>query len=167
MVFAEVRTGKPARSQAFRATFIPCSASGMAQPMITSSTSFGSSPLARAIASVITMAAKSSGRVARNVPLVGFPIAVRTELTITASRIVHLCQNGDSCWLRDYWMPGGAKKQQRGDPLAMHARFMPRGIGAYLEGVLAAERNLSVTMSSALTATPSNMEGSYFQRLSA
>ena len=31
--------GTPARSDAMRATFIPCSASGMAQPMITSSTS--------------------------------------------------------------------------------------------------------------------------------
>jgi hypothetical protein len=32
-------------------------------------------------------AARSSGRVARNVPLPDFPTAVRTELAITTSRI--------------------------------------------------------------------------------
>ena len=40
MVMAETSTGMPARSDAMRATFMPCSASGMAQPMITSSISF-------------------------------------------------------------------------------------------------------------------------------
>ena len=39
MVIAENSTGSPARSEAMRATFIPCSASGMAQPRITSSIS--------------------------------------------------------------------------------------------------------------------------------
>jgi hypothetical protein len=36
--------GMPASSRPIRATFIPCSASGIAQPTITSSTSAGSSP---------------------------------------------------------------------------------------------------------------------------
>jgi hypothetical protein len=39
IVIALVSTGKPARIAAARATFIPCSASGIAQPMITSSIS--------------------------------------------------------------------------------------------------------------------------------
>ncbi len=43
MVMAEISTGKPARSDAMRATFMPCSASGMAQPRMTSSISLGSS----------------------------------------------------------------------------------------------------------------------------
>ena len=40
MVMAAASIGMPARSEAVRATFIPCSASGMAQPMMTSSISF-------------------------------------------------------------------------------------------------------------------------------
>ena len=43
MVMAETSTGRPARSDAMRATFMPCSASGMAQPRMTSSISLGSS----------------------------------------------------------------------------------------------------------------------------
>ena len=109
MVMAEVSTGRPARSEAIRATFIPCSASGMAQPRITSSISLTSRPLARAMASLIAAAARSSGRVARRVPLGALPTAVRTELTITASRMVHL--PGGWCWL--YWMLYRVKKQQR------------------------------------------------------
>ena len=58
-----------ARSEAMRATFIPCSASGMAQPRMTSSTSFGSRPGARARASLMAVAARSSGRTPRNAPL--------------------------------------------------------------------------------------------------
>ncbi len=109
MVMAEVSTGRPARSEAIRATFIPCSASGMAQPRITSSISLTSRPLARAMASLIAAAARSSGRVARRVPLGALPTAVRTELTMTASRMVHL--PGGCCWL--YWMLNDGKKQQR------------------------------------------------------
>ena len=44
-------TGTPARRLAMRATFSPCSASGIAQPMITSSISDGSRPGARRSAS--------------------------------------------------------------------------------------------------------------------
>jgi len=69
MVIADVSTGSPARNAAIRATFMPCSPSGMAQPRITSSISLASSPGTRAIASFITSAAKSSGRVARSDPL--------------------------------------------------------------------------------------------------
>ncbi len=93
-VIAAVLTGRPARSVAMRAMFIPCSASGMAQPMMTSSTSFGSRPFARATASRIANAARSSGRIARSIPRGAFPIAVRTELTITASRMAHLGRDG-------------------------------------------------------------------------
>ena len=69
MVIAEHSTGNPARSDAMRATFMPCSASGIAQPMMTSSISFGSTCGTRSSAPLIAVAARSSGRVARNVPL--------------------------------------------------------------------------------------------------
>jgi hypothetical protein len=69
MVIAEVSTGRPARSDAMRATFIPCSPSGMAQPRITSSISLASRPGTRASASLMASAARSSGRVARKEPL--------------------------------------------------------------------------------------------------
>jgi len=41
MVTADASTGTPARRLAIRATLRPCSASGIAQPTITSSTSAG------------------------------------------------------------------------------------------------------------------------------
>src|ERR1017187_5331592 len=85
MVMAEDSIGMPARKAATRATFIPCSPSGMAQPIITSSTSFLSRPGTRPSAPWMATAARSSGRVARKVPLGALPTAVRTALTITAS----------------------------------------------------------------------------------
>ena len=88
MVIAETSTGRPARSDAMRATFIPCSASGMAQPRMTSSISFGSSCGTRSSAPLMATAASSSGRVARSVPLNARPTGVRTEETMTTSRIV-------------------------------------------------------------------------------
>ena len=88
MVMALVSTGSPARIAAARATFMPCSASGIAQPMITSSISAASSPGTRASASLITAPPISSGRVFRKVPFGALPTAVRTADTITASFIV-------------------------------------------------------------------------------
>src|SRR5580765_8314379 len=70
-----------------RATFIPCSASGIAQPMITSSISAGSMPAARLSDSAIATAPNSSGRVPRSVPLGALPAAVLTAETMTASFI--------------------------------------------------------------------------------
>src|SRR6516164_4310690 len=75
---AEAVTGSPARKLATRATFIPCSASGIAQPRITSSTSDLSSWGKRASAPVIAKAARSSGRVVRRVPRGALPIGVLT-----------------------------------------------------------------------------------------
>src|SRR5713101_6266422 len=58
-------------------------------------------------------AARSSGRIARRVPLKAFPTAVRTELTITASRMaclpLHLLD-------ATHWMPQGRKNQPRECP---------------------------------------------------
>src|SRR5580698_6055695 len=85
MVIAEVSTGKPARKAAMRATFMPCSPSGMAQPRMTSSTSLASRPGTRARASLMASAARSSGRVERREPLWARPTGVRTAETITAS----------------------------------------------------------------------------------
>src|SRR5215469_966714 len=89
-VIADVSTGRPARREAMRATFIPCSPSGMAQPRITSSISLGSRPGTCAIAALITSAAKSSGRVVRSEPLNPRPTGVRTEETMTASAMGNL-----------------------------------------------------------------------------
>src|SRR5678815_14831 len=85
IVTAEALTGTPARRLAMRATFRPCSASGIAQPRITSSISAGSSGVARASASLMTAAAISSGRVWRSAPLGALPTGVRTAETINAS----------------------------------------------------------------------------------
>src|ERR1700756_4967591 len=93
IVIADDSTGKPARRDEIRATLIPCSASGIAQPRITYSISLGSRPPARATASLMTSAPRSSGRVVRNAPFEALPTAVRTALTITASRISHLIQD--------------------------------------------------------------------------
>src|SRR5882724_7417122 len=87
MVMALVSTGKPARIAAERAMFMPCSASGIAQPMITSSISAACNPGTRAMASLITAAPISSARVSRSVPLGALPTAVRTADTINASFI--------------------------------------------------------------------------------
>ena len=61
MVSAETSTGSPARSEAMRATFIPCSASGMAQPRMTSSISLGSICGTRSSAPLMAIAASSGG----------------------------------------------------------------------------------------------------------
>src|SRR2546421_7977881 len=87
IVIALVSTGRPARIAAARATFIPCSASGIAQPMITSSISDASRPGTRASASLITVPPISSGRVFLSVPFGALPTAVRTAETINASLI--------------------------------------------------------------------------------
>jgi hypothetical protein len=68
-----------------RATFIPCSASGMAQPTMTSLMSLPSTPGARRRTSLMTAAAMSSGRTVRRAPFGALPTAVRVAETITAS----------------------------------------------------------------------------------
>src|SRR5262249_23188707 len=84
-VTAGALTGMPARRLAIRATFMPCSASGIAHPRITSSISAASMPGARRIASAIATAPSSSGRAPRSVPPGALPTAVRAADTITAS----------------------------------------------------------------------------------
>src|SRR5947207_13193863 len=66
----------------------PCAPSGIAHPMITSSTSVGSSPGARRKASLTAAPAMSSGYVVLSVPRGALPTAVRAPETITASFIV-------------------------------------------------------------------------------
>src|SRR5215218_5012482 len=80
--------GSPARRAQMRATFIPCSASGMAHPMMTSSISRASREGTRSSAPRMAAAPRSSGRVARRVPFGALPTAVRTALTITAFSIL-------------------------------------------------------------------------------
>ena len=52
-----------------RATFMPCSASGMAQPTMTSPISAGSMPGTWATTDLMTWASMSSGRTFLNMPL--------------------------------------------------------------------------------------------------
>src|SRR5262249_31311897 len=86
-VTADALTGMPARRLAIRATLKPCSASGIAHPRITSSTSPGSRPGARRMASAMAVAARSSGREPRRVPVGALPIGVRAAETMTAVSI--------------------------------------------------------------------------------
>jgi hypothetical protein len=79
-------SGKPARRAMVRAKFSPCTPSGMAQPMMTSSISAGSSaPFTFCKMSRITTVAISSERVLRVVPFFARPTAVLLPATITAS----------------------------------------------------------------------------------
>src|SRR5215216_2303663 len=87
-VCAGTVSGIPASNDDNLATLYPCVPSGIAHPMMTSSTSSFSSPSARPRASPIAAAAISSGRLARKVPLGARPTAVLAPETITASRIV-------------------------------------------------------------------------------
>ncbi len=88
-VMAEALCGMPARRLAMRATFIPCSASGIAQPRMTSSTISAFTAGTRASAPVIATAARSSGRVRARVPFPALPTAVRTDATITGRHAFH------------------------------------------------------------------------------
>src|ERR1035438_555137 len=87
MVTPVVVTGRPARRAAIRAMLLPDSASGMAQPRITSSMSSLGTCGYLARSARITMAARSSGRVLRSAPRVAFPTGVRRQSTMTASGI--------------------------------------------------------------------------------
>jgi hypothetical protein len=74
-------------NRAVRATFIPCSASGNAQPIITSSICDASKPSARLPLPESPPRPFHPGRVFFKVPFGAFPTAVRTADTITASFI--------------------------------------------------------------------------------
>ena len=76
----------PARKAAMRAMFMPCSASGMAQPRTTSSTKLALKPLVRSMAPRIAVAARSTGLVSLRDPLMARPTAVLTALATTTFR---------------------------------------------------------------------------------
>src|SRR3954447_20115264 len=78
-------TGKPARNAAVR-PMVVCTPCCSAAPMITSSTSAGST-FARSIAARIGCAARVGEGVVLNAPRYALPIPVRAVETITASRI--------------------------------------------------------------------------------
>ncbi len=85
MVTPGTESGRPARSAAMRAMFMPDSASGMAQPRITSSISSGAMAGYFSSKRRMTVAARSSGRVLRKLPRGALPTGVRRQSTITAS----------------------------------------------------------------------------------
>ncbi len=74
--------GRPASSAPMRATFSPCSPSGIAQPTIASSISDVSRPGTCATADLIACTSSSSGRVFLNTPRGALPIGVRLAATI-------------------------------------------------------------------------------------
>ncbi len=82
MVIAGTVSGSPASSTPMRATFMPCSPSGIAQPTMTSAMSWGSSPGTRAMAALSTCASMSSGRTFLNMPRGALPTGVRTAATM-------------------------------------------------------------------------------------
>src|SRR5215831_11149114 len=79
--------GRPARIAATRAILWPCEPCGWPQPMITSSTSLGSSCGTLPRTSLIVWAVKSSGRVRLNEPRNDLASGVRELATMTASLI--------------------------------------------------------------------------------
>lgn len=82
MVWPATEFGKTASSTPMRATFMPCSPSGMAQPMIASSIRDRSIPGACATTARKTCASMSSGRVLRNTPFGALPTGVRVAATM-------------------------------------------------------------------------------------
>src|SRR6476646_4081908 len=82
---AEV-TGRPARSEATREMLLPCGPSGKAQPVTTSSTAAGSTPV-RSSTARIRNASWSSGRVLLRDPRNALHIPIRALSTITARLI--------------------------------------------------------------------------------
>ena len=82
IVVAGTDSGQPAASTALRPTLSDCSETCMTQPMITSSTSAGSS-LLRSATALRASEARSTACQPRSFPL-RFPPAVRTASTMTA-----------------------------------------------------------------------------------
>src|SRR5215831_10557890 len=80
-----IETGRPARIAATRAMLWPCEPCGWPQPMITSSTSLGSSCGTLPRTSLMVCAVKSSGRVMLNEPRNDLASGVRELATMTAS----------------------------------------------------------------------------------
>jgi len=74
--------GRPASSAPIRATFRPCSASGIAQPTIASSITCGSSAGTCASAACSARTSRSSGRTLRNAPFGALQIGVRVAATM-------------------------------------------------------------------------------------
>jgi hypothetical protein len=83
MVTPGTLSGRPADSHAVRAMSAACGPACDTQPMTTSSTAAGSTPV-RAISSRSTCAARSAGWTADRPPL-RFPIGLRTAPTMYAS----------------------------------------------------------------------------------
>ena len=81
MVMPGTPSGRPASSRPMRATFMPCSASGIAQPVTTSPISLGSRLGTLASTPRSTVASMSSGRTARKAPL-RLATGVRTAATM-------------------------------------------------------------------------------------
>ena len=96
IVIAEISTGSPARSAALRATFMPCFRLRHRAAHDDVFDFLRVEPRHAANRFLMAMAARSSGRVVRSVPLKAFPTGVRTELTMTASLM--MCPGGTN-WL--------------------------------------------------------------------
>ena len=84
-VVAGTCQGRPAATQALRATFVLCSPTWVTQPATTSSTNAGSTA-ARSSRACRTWPSRSAGCQPASAPL-RLPIGVRTASTMTASRV--------------------------------------------------------------------------------
>jgi hypothetical protein len=82
MVAPPTVSGKPAIKGAMRPMLRPCSASGKAQPIMTSSTMPGSSPGVLSMADFRMKESISSGRVSLNAPLPRLQPGVLMDVTI-------------------------------------------------------------------------------------
>ena len=82
IVMPATEFGNPASSTPMRATFMPCSYSGIAQPTMTSSMRTASICGTRASTLCSTWASIVSGRVDRNAPRGALPTGVRTAATM-------------------------------------------------------------------------------------
>ena len=95
-VWAAAVTGRPARIAHWRAMLPPVAPSGLAQPIVTSSTSPGSMP-ARLTAWATTWPPMSAPCVRLNTPRTALPIGVRAVDTMTAStmgRVLSVLSSG-------------------------------------------------------------------------
>src|SRR5207249_2654669 len=130
IVIADTSGGNPARRLAMRATFIPCSASGMAQPKITSSISEDLSSGVRWMAFAMTVAAISSGRMSFRVPLLALPTGVLNAVTTTASFIIHLPFGCFSLLLNSYENGRNPSPDRQGGAHRPIASTTPNGRGS-------------------------------------
>src|SRR5437660_10089944 len=123
-VVAATLGGNPAVSAAIRATLLPCTPCGCAQPRMTASISAGSSAGVLRRTSRMQCAARSSGRVILNDPRYDLASAVR-ELATTTASLIRLAPGlgGAGCCLSDSFIKIGEGLALFGELLQQRRRL--------------------------------------------